>query len=86
MVVNRRNLQQRAAAVSRVVTTIAARTNAEISEQALAEATLLPDSAVRRILRRLALHTLVRWVGSNRWAVAPFVTRGYQVVACPSDF
>ena len=85
MEVDRRNLPQRAAAISRVVTTMAARKNAGISEHALAEATALPDGAVHRILRRLAWQTLVRRVSPDTWTVAAFVTHGYELKACPND-
>ena len=85
MEVERRNFRQRAAALSRVVTTMAARKPAAISEHALAEATQLPNPAVLRILRRLAWQTLVRRVSCNTWAVAAFVTHGYELIACPTD-
>jgi DNA-binding IclR family transcriptional regulator len=83
--VERRNLRQRAAALSRVVTTMVTRKPAGISERALAEATALPNPAVLRILRRLAWHMLVRRVSRDTWAVAAFVTHGYELKACPND-
>jgi DNA-binding GntR family transcriptional regulator len=85
MEIERRNLRQRAAALSRVITTMVARKDAGISEPALAEATALPNAAVLRILRRLAWRTLVRRVSRNTWAVAAFVTHGYELQACPID-
>ena len=85
MEVERRNPRQRAAALSRVVTTMVARKPAGISERALAEATALPNPAVLRILRRLAWQTLVRRVSRDTWAVAAFVTQGYELKACPTD-
>ena len=85
MGVERRNLRQRAAALSRVVTTMVARKPAAISEPALAAATALPNAAVLRILRRLAWRTLVRRVNRNTWAVAAFVTHGYELTPCPND-
>jgi DNA-binding GntR family transcriptional regulator len=86
MDVERRNLHQRAAALSRVVMTMVARKDDGISEHALAEATALPNTAVHRILRRLAWRTLVRRVNSRTWAIAGFVTHGYELSACPNDF
>lgn len=83
--VDRRNLPQRAAALSRVVTTMVARKNLGISEHALAEATALPKAAVLRILRRLARQTMVRRVNRDTWRVAAFVTHGYELNACPND-
>ena len=82
---DRRNLSRRAMALSRVVTAIAARTNAEISEDALAEMTTLPDAAVHRILRRLARQALVRRVSRNTWAAARFMTQGCELRVCPTD-
>lgn len=84
--VDRRDLPQRAAAAGRIVTTMVARRNAGISERALAEVTALPEAAVHRILRRLAWQTLVRRVSYDIWAVAAFVTPGYELHACPTDF
>jgi DNA-binding IclR family transcriptional regulator len=83
--VDRRNLSQRAAALSRVLSTMVDRNNAGISEHALAEATSLPDDAVHRILRRLAWRWLVRRVSDNTWAAAAFVTRGDELVPCSND-
>lgn len=85
MDVERRNLRQRAAALRRVVMTMVARKNAGISEHALADATALPNAAVHRILRRLAWRTLVRRVNRRTWAIAGFVTHGYELNVCPND-
>ena len=85
MEVERRNLRQRAAALSRVVRTMVARKDAGISEHALAEATALPNAAVLRILRHLAWRTLVRRVSHNTWGVAAFVARGYELTPCGPD-
>jgi DNA-binding GntR family transcriptional regulator len=83
--VERRNRRRRAEALSRVITMMAARKNAEISEHALVDATGLPESAVCRILRRLAWQTLVRRVNRNTWTAAAFVTQGYELNTCPTD-
>lgn len=82
---DRRNTRERAAALSRVITTMSARGDAGISEHALAEATALPNGAVHRILSRLAWRALVRPVARDTWAVAAFVTRGDELKVCAND-
>ena len=82
---DRRNFRQRAAALSRVIATMAAQSTTGISEPALAEATALAPSAVHRIVRRLAWKALIRRVARNTWTVRPFVTRGYTLETCPTD-
>ncbi len=82
---DRRDLPVRAAALSRVIATLVEQSQTGISEPALADATALPPSAVRRILRRLAWKSLVRRVARHTWTVRPFVTRGIELRACPID-
>ena len=67
------------------MTTMAVRKDGGISEHALVEATGLPETAVHRILRRLACQTLVRRVNPTTWTAAAFVTHGCELNACPND-
>lgn len=85
IVIERRNLSQRAAALSRLIITMISRRNEGISELALSDATGLPDGAVRRILRHLAFRSLVRRLNSHRWAVAAFVGLRDELEACADD-
>ena len=82
---DRRNFPTRAAALSRVLAALVAQSQTGISEPALVDATALEPSAVRRILRRLAWKSIVRRVARNTWAVRAFVTRAYELKACPTD-
>ena len=82
---DRRDIPTRAAALSRVIATLVEQSETGLSEPALADATALQPSAVRRILRRLAWKSIVRRVARHTWTVRPFVTRRYELKACPTD-